>query len=152
MPKHRLLIASPALFFLILLFPSHSSSAQPEFDPKIPSPKSILGHEIGEQFTHFFQLEQYYRSVAQVSNRVQLIKYGETYEGRSLYLLIISSPENLGRLETIRRNLQALSDPRKTALAEAETLAKSTPPVCWLSYGVHGNESSSAEAALTVVY
>ncbi|MDD5545025.1 MAG: M14 family metallopeptidase, partial [Acidobacteriia bacterium] len=141
------IVAVPLLF--ILLSPL---VAQEVLNPKIPTPQSVIGHEIGERFTHFYLAEQYYKALAAASDRVQLVKYGETYEGRALYLLFISSPENLKRLEKIRENIVALSDPRKTDAATAESLMKTTPPVCWLSYNVHGNESSSAEAALMVAY
>ncbi len=126
--------------------------AQSEFDPKVPTPQSIIGHAVGDRFTHFYQAEAYYQAVAKSNERVKLIKYGETYEGRSLYVLILSSPENLKRLEEIQKNLKLLSDPRTTSAQDAESLAQSTIPVCWLSYNVHGNESSSAEAAIEVVY
>ena len=145
----------PSLFLLVLLAalsPTHAVRAQAEFDPKVPTPQSVIGHGVGEQFTHFFQAEQYYRAVAGSSDRVRLVKYGETYEARSLYLLVISAPENLKRLDVIQKNVQALGDPRTTNPAAAATIASTTPPVCWLSYNVHGNESSSAEAALAVTY
>jgi hypothetical protein len=142
------------LLFLVvsLLLCCAPLMAQADYDPKVPTPRSILGYEVGEKFTHYYQAEQYYRAVAEASRRVKLVKYGESYEGRSLYLLIISSPENMKRLEAIQQALQKLSDPRATTPADAEKLIQSTPPVCWLSYNVHGNESSSAEAALTVIY
>ncbi|MFI5173974.1 MAG: M14 family metallopeptidase [Terriglobia bacterium] len=143
------------LFSLLLLVfsPSlHPLRAQSEFDSKVPTPKSVIGHEVGEQFTHFFQLEQYYKAVAAASDRVKLVKYGETYEARPLYMLVISTPENLKRLDTIQKNVLSLSDPRKTNPTAAEVIIQKSPAVCWLSYNVHGNESSSAEAALAVIY
>lgn len=149
-PKTILTILASFVFFATIR--SSFLWAQNEYNPKIPTPQSVIGHEVGERFTHFYQAEQFYKSVAQTSDRVRLIKYGETYEGRTLYLLFISSPDNLRQLETIRQNILQLNDPRKTNATTAENLAKSTPPICWLSYNVHGNESSSAEAALQVVY
>ncbi|MBZ5552476.1 MAG: hypothetical protein LAO21_07130 [Acidobacteriia bacterium] len=152
MSRHASVHALLPLALWFLFCPIRPLQAQAEFDPKVPTPQSVIGHSVGEQFTHFFQAEQFYRAVAAKSDRVRLVKYGETYEARSLYLLIISAPENLKRLDIIQKNLQALSDPRRTNPAAAETLFSTTPPVCWLSYNVHGNESSSAEAAFAVIY
>ncbi len=83
---------------------------------------------------------------------MRVFPYGETYEGRTLYLVVFSSPENLNRLNEIKSNIHKLSDPRTTTNAEAENIIASTPPIAWLSYGVHGNEASCSEAALNVMY
>ncbi|MBI1804222.1 MAG: hypothetical protein HY033_12680 [Ignavibacteriae bacterium] len=138
---------------LILLAFLTQLHAQPAFNTSVPSPKQILGYELGDRFTSHAGIERYITAVRDaVPDRVQLIAYGETYEGRALYLVIISSPENINRLDEIRSGIRKLSDPRTLTDAEAERLIKSTPPVAWLSYGVHGNEASCPEAALNVIY
>jgi hypothetical protein len=152
MPKITFDRISCVVILSVLIFCLQPAIAQSQAGPDVPTPESVIGHRIGERFTHYDQAEQFYRAAAQASGRVKLVKYGESYEGRSLYLLFIASPENLKRLDAIQSNLKQLSDPRATDGLKAENLAKSTPPICWLSYNVHGNESSSAEAALVVVY
>ncbi|MFQ5696198.1 MAG: M14 metallopeptidase family protein, partial [Terriglobia bacterium] len=129
-----------------VFFPSAS------YEPSIPTPESVLGYRVGENFTPYHQLERYYQQLAAASERVQLDPYGESVEGRTLYLVIITAPENHSRLDAIRDASARLSDPRATSQEEAERLAASTPVVVWLSYNVHGNESVSSEAALQVAY
>ncbi|MDQ7065489.1 MAG: M14 family metallopeptidase [candidate division KSB1 bacterium] len=92
----------------------------------------------------------YLRYLAGASGRVQIQPYGETFEGRPLLLLTISSPEHLRQLDRIRENVLRLR--RVPGSVENEALFKTAPAVVWLSYGVHGNESSSAEAAMQVAY
>ena len=79
-------------------------------------------------------------------------EYGRTYEGRPLKLLAVSAPENLERLEEIRKDSLRLADPVAANADERERALRRTPLVVWLAYGVHGNESSSAEAALGAAY
>src|SRR6185503_9950712 len=43
-------------------------------------------------------------------------------------------------------------DPRKLQEQEMEQLTAKLPSTVWLSYNVHGDESSSAETAMQVVY
>ncbi len=136
-----------ALFFII------PALARQQFRTDVPPPKKSLGYELGEQFTSHGRIEKYIQTLKDAApDRVRLLSYGETNEGRTLYLVVISSSDNLGRLDEIRANIQKLSDPRRISGAEAEKIIGSTPPIAWLSYGVHGNEASSPEAALNVIY
>ena len=59
---------------------------------------------------------------------------------------------NLRRLGEIKTLVQRLADPRKTPEADAKRLIANLPAVIWLSYGVHGNEISSPDAALITAY
>ncbi|MDI6767263.1 MAG: M14 family zinc carboxypeptidase [Bacteroidota bacterium] len=127
--------------------------AQPVLDQKVPTPKQIIGHELGDKFTSHSKIEKYIFALQDAApNRVRVFPYGETYEERTLYILVFSSPDNLNRLEEIKANIQQLSDPRKIRSSEVERIAESSPAIAWLSYGVHGNEASSPEAALDVMY
>ncbi len=58
----------------------------------------------------------------------------------------------MARLEDIKKGMQALSDPRLTNSIVADELIEQQPAVTWLSYGVHGNEISSTDAAMVTAY
>jgi hypothetical protein len=79
---------------------------------------------------------------------VKLEQYGTTNEGRPLILLYVTSPENLSRLEAIRQNNLRLAGMTPDKMAPDEK----GPAIVWLSYNVHGNETSSSEAALLTLY
>lgn len=121
-------------------------------DPSIPSPAQILGYPLGSRFTHHGELLDYLEALDAASDRVALWSYGRTYEGRPLVLMAVSSAENLARLEEIRTNNLRLADPAGLAGSERERLLKEQPVLVWLGYGVHGNESSSSEAALGTAF
>jgi hypothetical protein len=123
------------------------------YDPKVPTPRSVLGYEIGEKFTDYRHLEMYLDKLVSSSDRVKRFFYGETNESRPLQALVISAPKNLSRLDEIKASNRKLTDPRTFgARSEAETIINRLPVIVYLSYGVHGNEASSTEAAMLTAY
>ncbi len=113
---------------------------------ELMTPEQFLGYRPGEQFTLQHTLTAYLRHVADASPNAEYVQYGETWEGRPLSVCIISSPENLAKLDEIRKsNLQ-----RAGFIAgkpETEPL-----PVVWLAYSVHGSEPAGAEASMKVLH
>ena len=65
------------------------------YDPSIPTPKEIIGHEVGEWHVTHDKLVFYMQALAKASNRISLENRGETFEGRPLLLLTITTPENI---------------------------------------------------------
>ena len=124
----------------------------PPLDERVPRPEAVLGYPLGERFTHWDRILDYLDKLAAASPRVKAWEYGRTYEGRPLRLMAISSPENLARLEEIREDVLRLGDPASLKPGEKDRLLRRTPALVWLAYGVHGNESSSAEAAMGAAY
>jgi len=114
---------------------------------QLQSPEQFLGYKIGSKYTPHWRLVEYYKHVAaSVPSMVKLQEYGRTNEGRPLMVAFVSSAANISNLESIRKNnlgLARLSDGGNAA---------NEPAVVWLSYNVHGNETSSSEAALMTVW
>jgi zinc carboxypeptidase len=124
----------------------------PPTDERVPRPEAVLGYPLGDRFTPWDRIQAYFDALAASSPRVKEWSYGETYEGRPLKLVAVSSPENLARLEQLREERLRLADPGSLAREERERLVERLPLVVWLAYGVHGNEASSSEAAMAVAY
>ena len=118
-------------------------------DASIPSPASFLGYELGERFTVYAHSVAYFKALAAASDRVMINQYGETYEGRPLFNLVITSKENMGKLDA----LQAKHMELVTATpAQAEAIINEGPVFTSFSYNIHGNEASNTEAAMQVAY
>ena len=111
----------------------------------LKSPSDFLGYEIGTQFSRHNQVLDYFNHIAKSKkNNIILKNYGLTYERRPLFYAVISSENNILNIENIRKsNLSSLDRENK------EVNDKS---IVWLSYGIHGNESSSTEAAMQTAY
>jgi hypothetical protein len=124
----------------------------PATDGRVPRPEAFLGYALGSRFTPWDRMLAYIDAVAAASPRVRVQEYGRTYEGRPLRLIALGTPENLGRLEEIRREHLRLADPGAVSEADRNALIGRLPTIVWLAYGIHGNEASSAEAALATIY
>jgi len=122
------------------------------FDASIPTLHSVLGYDFGEQITRHSGMERYIDALVKSSPKIKAQKIGETYEGRALYYLIISSPENMEHLESLRSANVQLADPRKISSATADNVIKNNPVFVGLSYSVHGAEHSGSETALALAY
>ncbi|MHC4405698.1 MAG: M14 family zinc carboxypeptidase [Planctomycetota bacterium] len=122
-------------------------------DPGVPTLEQVVGHSWAREIPTHAEIERYLHALAAAApDRAKLVPYGSTYEGRSLYYLVISSPQNVKRLEEIRQNNLLLSDPRKIAAGQAASLIQKSPAVVWLAYSIHGNECSPSDAALVTAY
>ena len=80
------------------------------YDPSIPTPKEVLGYEVGEWHVRHDQLVEYMYAVAAASDRVTISEYARSYENRKLLSLIITSPENHAKLDD-KRNSSAIKQP-----------------------------------------
>jgi hypothetical protein len=58
----------------------------------------------------------------------------------------------MARIDEIKSDMQRLANPGQTTAAQAQEIIKNQPAVTWLSYGIHGNEISSTEAAMLTAY
>jgi len=128
------------------------------FDPdltyaeQVPVPSEVLGYELGTQFTLYADVTEYLRAVAAASDRVSLDTYGQTYEGRELVYLVLTSAQNQQRLDELKRNSRRLSEPSTLSAGERNRLLQNQPVTVSYSYNIHGNEPSSTEAAMRVAY
>ena len=115
------------------------------YNQNIPTPKSVLGHEVGEWHVTHDKLVEYMKALAKASDRVVLENRGTTYEGRPLVLLTITSSKNHQNLEAIReRHIKATND--------APVNVSNSPIVVYQGFSIHGNEASGSNAALAAAY
>ncbi len=136
------LLAAPAFAQSAYFFPKAG-----DFDPAIPTPQQFLGYEIGSRYTRHDQLVAYFDELAKHSDKIKVERIGSSYEGRPLLIATVTSAQNQQQLETLRRQHVTLADP-----AQPLSAAGNSPVVVWLGYSVHGNETSSGEAALLTAY
>ncbi|HEX6280151.1 MAG TPA: M14 family zinc carboxypeptidase [Pyrinomonadaceae bacterium] len=119
----------------------------------VPRPQSILRYDVGEHHTTYAQMEQVINAIAAAApDRVKIFPIGTTNEHRMQYLVAISSPENMQRLDEIKAQNARLADPRRTTVADAAQIAQNNPAISWMAYTIHGNESSSFETFMQVIY
>lgn len=141
----------------LILIPHGRALAQEEwvqgstYDPAVPTIQEALGFAPPAQFTSFYETEKLLHRWAETSDRVKLVTYGEDYEGKKLYLLVVSSPENLAALDTHVANLGKLADPRKMRAGELAEIIDNTPASVMIST-IDTSEASSVEAMQIIAY
>ncbi len=115
--------------------------------PEVPQPS------LGARYTTHDALLSYARSLAAaLPDRVRLTTQHTTEEGREQPFMVITSPENLRRLEEWKALNGKLADPRTCSEEEARRIVEKSPVFVWLGYSVHGSEASGSEAAMAVAY
>jgi len=156
--SHRIILL---LFTSIILGTLPRAQAQEAFDywpgvaydPSIPTMNEVLGYHPGERITSHTGLMTYLEALATAApDRMKIVEYAKSWEGRKLVYAFVGSADYIGRLDTISLQMKQLADPRQTSPADADNLIASLPAIVCLSYGVHGNEISSPDAALLTAY
>ncbi len=121
------------------------------YDETIPHPNEYMQHPIGKWPLRYHELERYILKVAELSDRVVVEKHYQSHEGRQLYNVFLSAPENINRLDAIRETMEALADP-SISPARRDSLAAAAVPIAWLGYSIHGDEISGVDAAAMMIY
>ncbi len=146
-------------FFYILLFISIGVYAQnPKYDldyyfsefetpnSNIPTPKEVIGHEVGEWHVTHDKLVQYMYALADASNRITIEDRGKTFEGRPILLLTISSEDNHNNINQIIANHKKITEYNEYISIEDQ------PIVVYQGFSIHGNEASGSNASLLLAY
>ncbi|MEO1012136.1 MAG: M14 family metallopeptidase [Bacteroidota bacterium] len=117
------------------------------YDQAIPTPKEVLGHEVGQWHVTHDKLLFYMNVLARTSERITLEEIGKTFEDRPLILLTVTSPGNHQNIERIREEHLTLTEPEGRKLD-----TKKMPLVVYQGFSIHGNEPSGSNAALAYAY
>ncbi|TVZ55317.1 zinc carboxypeptidase [Lutibacter sp. Hel_I_33_5] len=114
------------------------------YNKNIPTPQSIIGHEVGEWHVTHDKLVEYMKALAKASDRITIENRGTTFEGRPLLLLTITTPSNHQNIENIRQNhIDATNNSSDVS---------NHPIVVYQGFSIHGNEPSGSNASLAAAY
>ncbi|MFK7833162.1 MAG: M14 metallopeptidase family protein [Winogradskyella sp.] len=140
-----LLLATTTLFSQTKTDLSYYLPQDITYNPSIPTPQSVIGHNVGDWHITHDKLVAYMKALANASNRITIETRSKTFEDRPLLLLTITSPENHSNIDAIQSaHIQAI----ETDTANLEN----RPIVVYQGYSIHGNEPSGSNAALLVAY
>ena len=134
-------------FFLLTVFVLNTVAQ------KITSPKEFFGFNIGDsyQLANYTQTEQYFQLITKQSDRALITGIGKTEEGRTQYMMIVSSPQNLKQLNEYKQISQQLARAEITA-AEASRLAQKGKAVVWIDGGLHATETVGSQQLIQLYY
>jgi hypothetical protein len=134
---------------IVLMFIAAVGSAQ-----QITTPKQHFGFNIGDDYhmAGYSQLESYWKKLAAESNRVKLADIGLTAEGRHQWMLIVSAPENLAKLEHYRDISRKLARAEGLNPTQARSLAREGKAVVWVDGGLHATETVGSQQLIEMSY
>ena len=118
--------------------------------PQVPTPADVIGFAPGEDYklAGYAPIKAYFEALAASSDRMMLEQIGESTRGEPLYLAVVSSPENLARVDRLREITRTLAYARDPDVGygsilpedRARELAKEGVAIVWIDGGLHATE------------
>ncbi len=134
---------------ILLLVPARYAVGQSE----IPSPVDVFGFEPGTDYklANYAQMTDYFQQLDASTDRASLIQIGESVLGRPLFVMFISSTENIANLERYRTISEQLARARVDE-STARQLSVEGKAVVWIDGGMHATERAGAQMTPALAY
>ncbi len=126
----------------------------PFVNAQIPSPEEHFGFTPGEDrmLFKYEPLMEYMEKLAQASPMVHIEEIGTTELGRPMYLIFISSKENINNLEGLREINRQLAMDNIPADTDRETLLENGKVFFLSALSMHANEVGPMQALPLIAY
>jgi hypothetical protein len=120
----------------------------------VPTPISVLGHNPGDDYylANYEEEIQYFHALAAHSDRIRMFTVGKTTEGRNIEVAVISSPENLARLDEWKADTKRLSMADGLDDASAKALTQKARVIIHIDGGLHANEVAGPQHSMVLAY
>jgi len=129
------------IFAIIIVFTTINTAQK-----TMKSPQDFFSN-YGKTHTFHHQVLEYLRYLESNSDQIKIVKTGETYQGRPMHLVYVSSAENIKNIEEIRQtNLY------NTGVSTQKPKQNIEKAIVWCSFGVHGNEAGCTESVPNIIY
>ena len=137
----------------LILFCCLAISGSMLAQPHIPTPKEHFGFNIGDdyQLANYTQTEAYFKKLG-TSPRAKFVDIGLTEEGRHQFMLIVSSPENMKKLEFYKGISQKMAHAENLTDAQAKALSLQGKAIVWIDGGLHASEVVGAHQLIQTAY
>ncbi len=120
----------------------------------VPTPEEYLGFEIGDDYhlATYQQALEYFRILDEASPRMKLTDLGKTSMGRDMICAVISSEENMERLDRYRGISGRLAQAKGLNDESARRLAEEGRAVVYIDGGLHASECAPAQHNFNLAY
>ncbi len=123
-----------------------------QYDEDIPTQESVLGFASGQEIVSPAETLTYFNALRDAApNRMRIVEYAQSWEGRPLVYGVLASEENMARLDEIHQGLDMLADGSEVKGRRVQ-MVRELPAVVWLGHSVHGNEIGPMDSALGLAY
>ena len=143
-----------SLAALIALLVVVGQSFLPAQSGALPTPESVLGFKPGADYklATYEDSVNYFRRLDAASDRMIMVDAGKSTQGRTYSLAVISSPENLAKLDRYREIARRLAHPDGLSEAEARALSREGKAFVHIDGGLHASEVAGPRHTLQLVY
>ena len=121
---------------------------------RVPTPESVFGFRPGADYklATYDQSVDYFKKVAASSKYVKLVEAGKTSQGRPMFYALVSSPDNLGKIDRYREIARRLAHPQGLTDAEAKQLAHDGKAFVHIDGGLHSTEVAGPQHTPQLLY
>ena len=120
----------------------------------LPTPESVLGFRPGADYklATYEQSLDYFKKLAATTKHMKLVEAGKTSQGRPMTFALISSPDNLAKIDHYREIARRLAHPQGLTDAEAHRLAREGRAFVHIDGGLHSTEVAGAQHTPQLAY
>lgn len=121
---------------------------------QLTSPEEQFGHALGADYVlvNYEGLTEYWRLLAEQSDRMTVESIGRTSEGREQWMATITSPANRPHLDRYKEIARRLALAEEVTDEEARTMAAEGKAVVWIDGGLHATEILGAQQLMELVW
>lgn len=143
--KSQSLLSAAALLLSAVFAPAQAAPTAPEdFFKQPPGTDYYLAD--------YTEYEAYLKRIAGESDRMKLVDIGKSAEGRTQWMAIVSSPDNIANLDRYRGIAEKLARAKGIGEDEARGLADEGKAVVWIDAGLHATETVTSQGQIQVIY
>jgi hypothetical protein len=121
---------------------------------EVPSPISVLGHNPGDDFylADYEDTVRYFHAMAAASDRIKMFTVGKTTEGKDIEIAVISSPQNLAKLDDYKQIAGRLAHATNLTDNQAQELARTSKVIVHIDGGLHADEVAGPQHTMALAY
>jgi hypothetical protein len=118
------------------------------------SPEEFLGHKVGadRKLADYNQILAYFEKLDTESEKISVSTIGQSTLNKPIIMAVITSEENMGKLDVYRKIAKKLRDARDLTPDEASRLAKEGKVIVFLTCNLHATEIGSSQMAMDFAY
>ena len=119
-----------------------------------PTPISVLGHNPGDDFylADYSDTIKYFHALASSSDRIKMFTVGKSTEGKDIEVAVISSPENLAKLDEYKKIAGRLARAEDLNDDQARELARTSKVIVHIDGGLHSDEVAGTQHTMGLDY
>jgi hypothetical protein len=120
----------------------------------LPTPDVVFGFKPGADYklATYDQTVDYFKNIAASTRSVKLVEAGKTSQGRTMYFALVSSPDNLSKVDRYREIARRLAHPQGLNDAEARQLARDGKAFVHIDGGLHSTEVAGPQHTPQLLY